>query len=369
MNRETLMDCLGGIDDKYVREAAPGNRPGQGQKRRWTRWALTGAAAVLALVVVVRAVEWARRNLCDCAPPDPALPATIDNAEGPGIQHGAPADEGIIGDAPGPDTAPASPGFGDANDPGESFDIGDAPGHIRWHGGVYCDHGRATYEMPEGLELLGEVDQVVPEGGIVPEDAGDLAANIDGYAYWFPGNENLIVFRYKDWDTSYAAVELGRREPFLLMFREVVEEDFAGLGWPVYFHRFDMVDAAGAILEGTVIGAEQDVYTLEVTNVLKGNVEEGAEIQVGLPEGDGRLTASGEDNYLLFFLEAGPDGVYYPVNPIQGVYAIEKKQILVPVDDPAWLGGTLLPPYTCYKSNLFLLREAIQKDMEAVRYP
>lgn len=48
MNGEKLADCLGDIDDRYVREAAPGNRPA---KKR--RWALGGLAAAAVLVLAV----------------------------------------------------------------------------------------------------------------------------------------------------------------------------------------------------------------------------------------------------------------------------------------------------------------------------
>lgn len=313
MSAEKLLEYMGGIDDRYVEEAAPGKRPARIQP--WGRAALTGVAAVLAVLVGIRAADWARWRLCDCAAPEEPSTAEMDPA--------ADSEE---------DTADAQPPrLGEA--------IGDAPGHIRWHGGVYCDHGNAAYELPEGLELLGETNQVVEEGGIVPEDAGDLSANIDGYVYWFPGNENLIVFRYKDWDASYAAVELGRREPFLLMFRETDEEEPHQPGQP-YNLLPDMMEDSDLIVEGSApqpagagpAGAGEAVYTLRADSVLAGYL--GAEtLQVRIPADSGLLEASSEGRYLLF-LRREADGAFRPVSASQGVYPIVGKFLHVPASDP-----------------------------------
>ena len=193
--------------------------------------------------------------------------------------------------------------------------------------------------MPEGLELLGEVNRVVEEGGIVPEDAGDLSANIDGTAYWFPGNDSLIVFRYKDWDSSYAAADLGRKEPILLMFREFDEEEPHQAGQP-YYTLSDLVQDSDVIVEGTAgqlngadpIGGGNVLYTLQVADVLRGRVA-AETIRVRIPEDSGVLEASGEGDCLLF-LQREADGNFRPVFPSQGVYPIKGKFLHVPASDP-----------------------------------
>lgn len=286
MTVEKLIDYFGDIDERYIKEAAPGNRPA---KKRWR--ALAGAAvAVVALAAAVTA----------------SLPALW------GAAGGGPA----AADSP-----------------------GDAPGYIRWHGRNYFNHGHAVYEMPEGLELLGEVDQVAEDGRLIPEDAGDLSANIDGYAYWFPGNDSLIVFRYKDWDSSYAAVELGRKEPILLMFRELDEEGPHQPGQP-YYTLPDLMADSDMIVEGTVLQAEaadpdgtgEVVYTLQITQAFRrsGKMET---VQVRVPADSGVFETSRDDNYLLF-LRGEADGTFRPVSTSQGVYAIEGKFLHIPANDP-----------------------------------
>lgn len=310
MNKEQLIEYFGDIDEHYVKEAAPGNRPA---KKR--RWALAGAAAAVVVLAAVgaRAWEWTGSSNGP-ALPDPAPPANIDNVDGPGIQGVPPiGDEAISGEP------------------------GCAAGHIRWHGHVYADHGQAVHEMPEGLELLGEVTLGV-KGGVVPEDAPDLSGNFGdgGSAYWFPGNDSLIVFRYKEWDPE---VELGRKEPILLMFREFGEEEPHQPGRP-YYTLSDLVRDSDVIVEGTdaqpggavPAGVGEAVYTLQAAGVLRGRVA--AEmVRVRVPADSGVLEPSGEGRYLLF-LRREADGTFRPVSTSQGVYPIKGKFLHVPASDP-----------------------------------
>lgn len=297
MTAEKLIDYFGDIDEHYIKEAAPGNRPAQKSWRVLAR----AAAALMVLAAAVTFNTTALGNTSELGP---------SAAEGP-----EPSRE-VMQDDP-----------------------GCAPGHIRWHGRSYCDHGQAVYEMPEGLELLGEVNRVVEEGGVVPEDAGDLSANIDGYAYWFPGNDSLIVFRYKDWDSSYAAVELGRKEPILLLFRELDEEEPHQPGQP-YYTLPDLMADSDVIVEGTapqVEAADPDgtgevVYTLQITHAFRrrGGMET---VQVRVPADSGVFEASRDDNYLLF-LRGEADGTFRPVSKSQGVYAVEGRFLHIPANDP-----------------------------------
>lgn len=298
MNKEQLIEYFGDIDEHYVKEAAPGNRPA---KKRW--WVLAGAAA--AVVVLVAAVTANIPALWGAPEPGPAA------VEDPKL------DEIIGGEA------------------------GCAAGHIRWHGYTYVHHGQAVHEMPEGLEFLGEVSLGVEESGIVPEDAPDLSGNFGdgGSAYWFPGNDSLIVFRHKDWASSYAAVELGRKEPILLMFREFDEEEPHQEGQP-YYTLSDLVQDSDVIVEGAAarlvgadpIGGGNVLYTLQVADVLRGRVATET-IRVRVPEDSGVLEVSSERNYLLF-LQREADGSFRPVFASQGVYPIKGKFLHVPANDP-----------------------------------
>ena len=300
MTAEKLFDCFGDIDEHYIKEAAPGNRPA---KKPWRALAGAAAAVVVLAAAVMAGIPALWNGAADQPPPlqpDPAL------------------SNDVIEDAPG---------------------CGDAPGYIRWHGRNYFNHGHAVYEMPVGVELLGEVDQVVEDGGLIPEDAGDLSANIDGYAYWFPGNDSLIVFQYKDWDSSYAAVELGRKEPILLMFRELDEEEPHRPGQP-YHTLPDMMADSDVIVEGTVLerggadpaGGGEAVYTLRITHAFRriGGMET---VQVKVPADSGAFEMSRDDTYLLF-LRGEADGTFRPVSTSQGVYAIEGKFLHIPANDP-----------------------------------
>lgn len=303
MNAEKLVEYLGEIDDEYVREAAPGNRPAK------KRWAPLAGAAVLALVVGTAALRgmWPVSHDCDCAPPEAAASEA--------------AEEGPAADGP-----------------------GCAPGYIHWRGYDYVDHGQAVYEMPEGLEFLGEVNLAVEEGGILPEDAPDLSSNFGdgGSAYMFPGNDSLIVFRYKEWDPE---VELGRPEPILFMFREFDEEEPHQAGQP-YYTLSDLVKDSDLIVEGADVqpetadpaGAGEAVYTLQVSAVLRGNAAE--TVQVRVPADSGVLERSSEGRYLLF-LRKEADGIFRPVSTSQGVYPIVRKFLHMPANDPCRM--TALP--------------------------
>lgn len=347
MNGEKLAEYLGGINDEYVREAAPGNRPAQ---KHW-RALIGAAAAVVALAAVgARAGDWAGWNRNYCVEPVPAPPANVDNADGPGIQGAPPAGVEFTG--------------------GEACD---AAAHIRWHGNIYVHHGLAVHEMPQGLEFLGEVSLGVEEGGILPEDAPDLSGNFGegGSAYWFPGNDSLIVFRHKDWDSSYAAVELGRPEPILLMFREFDEEGPHQPGQP-YYTLSDMMKDSNLIVEGTdaqpgtaePAGAGEAVYALQVSAVLQGS---GAEtIQVRVPADSGVLETSSEGRYLLF-LRKEADGTFRPVSTSQGVYPIVRKFLHMPANDPCRM--TAFPVLHTEDSNFWYgmnhVREWIQRGQQS----
>ena len=346
MNREELIECLGEVDDRYVREAAPGNCPAKG-RRDWR--VLAGAAAAAAVLVT-------------------AVSASVPALWG------------------GPDPAP-----------GASVDVdwvADAPGCIRWNAYTYVDRGNVVYEMPEGLEPLGEVSMVTPPHDILPEDAPDLASNFgDGYAYWFPGNDGLIVFRYREWDAG----ELGREEPILLMFREDPGWEYATASYPCWSGVSGMVDAAEVIVEGTVTGVEEDVeldripeggraaagwddepstarynvYTVQVTAVHKGDVQAGGELRVRAGLFSDALTASSEGSYLLFLYDyraEGSDAPFVLLNPLQGAYPIERRFLYVPVGDPCGLfcvPQIVNPPYThyCYPMNSIRLR--IERELQA----
>lgn len=293
MSKEQLMEYFGDIDEHYIKEAAPGNRPA---KKRW--WALAGAAAVVVLVA--------------------ALAANI------------PA----LWNAPEPGPAVENPNLDELID----REPGCAAGHIRWHGYTYVHHGQAVHEMPEGLEFLGEVSLGVEEGGILPEDAPDLSGSFGdgGSAYWFPGNDSLIVFRHKEWDPE---LELGRPEPILLMFREFDEEEPHREGQP-YYTLSDLVKDSDVIVEGTAaqlngadpIGGGNVLYTLQAADVLRGRVATET-IRVRVPEDSGVLETSGESRYLLF-LRRETDGNFRPVFASQGVYPIKGKFVHVPANDP-----------------------------------
>lgn len=331
MNGEKLADYLGDIDDRYVREAAPGNRPA---KKRW--WALGGlAAAVLALALIVGPSRfWTM--------PGPAATA------GPG-----PSD--VIHEGPGA-----------------------APGYIVWHGYAYVSRGYIVHEMPEGLELLGEVELVTAPHGIMPEDAPDLSANFgEGYAYMFPGNESLIVFRYKEWNVEE---ELGREEPILFMYREVqfleTEDDM-----PYYRDLAEMVEDADMIVEGVALRLErkpesgEDAYTVRVADALSGDVGAEDEIQVSVPAGSGRLEGSDGDTYLLFLRRDG-NGGFRPVSQLQGVYPItfpgKDEYVLVPNDDHylLWAQGKIIdPPYTHFRFTMHAIRERILFFVNAAPLP
>lgn len=327
MNEEKLADCLGDIRDAYIREAAPGNRPAG------IRWrALAGAAA--AVLVLAAAVSVGAFRLQ------------------PAPESAEAADELLNGmtDGPGAEEGPC-----------------DAPGYIRWQGRDYVNHGQAVYEMPGGLELLGEVNRVVREGGILPEDAADLSANFGdgGAVYWFPGNDSLIVFRYKEWDPE---VELGRPEPILLMFREFGEEGPHQPGQP-YYTLSALMEDSDLIVEGTVprldganlAGAEEAVYTLQVSNVLQGGVETET-VQVRVPADCGVFEASRDDRYLLF-LRVEADGTFRPVSMSQGVYAIEGEFLHIPANDPCRIFGlpTLHTSDNDFWYGVSSVREEIQR--------
>lgn len=215
---------------------------------------------------------------------------------------------------------------------------GDAASHIRWQGHAYGYHGQAVYEMPEGLEPLGEVTPAVEWGGIVPENAPDLSGNFGdgGSAYWFPGNDSLIVFRYKEWDPEE---ELGRKEPILLLFRDLDEEEPHQPGQP-YYTLPDLMADSDVIVEGTApqpgeadpAGVGEAVYALQVTNTLKGYVETET-VQVRVPADSGVFETSRDANYLLF-LRGEADGTFRPVSTSQGVYAIEGHFLHIPANDP-----------------------------------
>lgn len=334
MNWEKLLDCLGDIDDKYVKEAAPGGRP---VKKRW--WALAGAAAAAVLILAVTAgtpPRWA----------DPGVKGT------------------------------AEPGASEAIDD----DLGCVPGCIVWHGYAYVERGYAVHEMPEGLELLGEVDLLTAPHGIMPEDAPDLSSNFgEGYAYMFPGNESLIVFRHKEWDVEE---ELGREEPILLMYREFefLNADGTPADLPYYRNLAEMVNDADMIVEGIAVPAEreagdpagsgEDVYTVQVTNVLLGDVEAEEEIRVSVPAGSGRLETSDDNSYLLFLRRDG-DGSR-PVSAVQGVYSIMHPKkgayVLVPNDDSYLMsvqGAIRNPPYTHVAYPLYGVQKRIQSLLES----
>ena len=296
MTAEKLIDCFGDIDEHYIKEAAPGNRPA---KKPWR--ALAGAAAVVVLAAAVTAGIPALRGASEAGP---------NMADNPAPSYGEIFD------------GPAG---------------GDAPGHIRWQGRAYVDHGQAVYEMPDGLELLGEAGRVT-DGGVVPEDAADFSSNFGdgGSVYWFPGNDSLIVFRYKEWDPE---MELGRKEPILLMFRELDEEEPHQPGQP-YYTLPDMMADSDVIVEGTVLepgGANPDeageaVYTLQITHAFRriGGMET---VQVRVPADSGAFETSRDDTYLLF-LRGEADGTFRPVSTSQGVYAIEGKFLHIPANDP-----------------------------------
>lgn len=332
MNGEKLADYLGDIDDRYVREAAPGNRPAN--KRRWALGGL--AAAVLVLAVIMG-------------------PSRFWTAPGPAVT--------------------AKPGPSEVIDDGP----GDAPGCIVWHGYAYVSRGYFVHEMPEGLELLGETEPVTTPYGIMPEDAPDLSTNYywEGYAYMFPGNESLIVFRYKEWNVEE---QLGREEPILLMYREFhffgTEDDS-----PYYRNLAGMVEDADIIVKGVIVRREQegepgeDTYTVRVADVLSGDVSVEDEIRVSVPTGSGRLEGSDADTYLLFLRRDG-NGGFRPVSQLQGVYPVtfpgKGEYVHVPNDDQYLLwaqGRTIDPPYTHVRFTMYAIRERIMSYVDAAPLP
>lgn len=298
MTAEKLAEYLGEIDERYIQEAAPGNRPAQTR-----RWALAGAAAaVVALAAVTAGIRGG---------PDQPVPLQTEPA----------SSRQVIEDGP-----------------------GDAAPHIRWQGHAYGDHGQAVYEMPEGLELLGEVTLAVEWGGIVPEDAPDLSGNFGegGSAYWFPGNDSLIVFRYKEWDPEE---ELGRKEPILLLFRDLDEEEPHQPGQP-YYTLPDLMADSDVIVEGTAPQAEagdpdgtgEAVYTLQITHAFRRSGEMET-VRVRVPADSGVFETSRDDNYLLF-LRGEADGTFRPVSASQGVYAVEGHFLHIPANDPFRISWT-----------------------------
>ena len=332
MNGEKLADCLGDIDDRYVREAAPGNRPAK--KRRWALGGLAAAAVLVLAVAMGPSRFWTA--------PEPAVTAEPGPSE-------------VIDDGPGA-----------------------APGCIVWHGYAYVSRGYFVHEMPEGLELLGEAERSVKVGGIMPEDAPDLSTNFgEGRAYMFPGNESLIVFRYKEWNVEE---ELGREEPILLMYREFhffgTEDDT-----PYYRDLAGMVGDADIIVKGVIVrpGQEaepgEDAYTVRVTDVLSGGVNVEDEIRVSVPAGSGRLEGSDADTYLLFLRRDG-NGGFRPVSRLQGVYPVtfpgKGEYVLVPNDDQymLWASGRIIdPPYTHVRFAMSAIRERIMFYVDAEPLP
>lgn len=237
--------------------------------------------------------------------------------------------------------------------------------------------GRADHRS-----VLGEVNLVTAPHGILPEDAADLSSNFgEGNAYMFPGNDSLIVFRYKEWNVEE---ELGREESILLMYREFefLNADGTPVDLPYYRNLAEMVNDADIIVEGIAVPAEQeagdpaesgeDVYTVQVTNVLLGDAEAEEEIRVSVPAGSGRLETA-DDNSCLLFLRRDGDG-FRPVSAVQGVYSIvyPKKgaYVLVPNDDSYLIsvqGAIRNPPYTHVAYPLYGVQKRIQQVLASVK--
>lgn len=344
MNPEQLVDYLGDIDEHFIQEAAPGNRR---TPKKWWALAATAAAALLLIVVCIPAL----------APNDPINPPSEAQE-----QASTPPTE-----APGP---------------------GCAPLHVYYQGNTYFYRGYCIYELPDDVVPLGETNNV---GMLVPDGADDLDANEDGFIYIRPTDDSLIYFCWKNWDTS-----VDGPEPILLLYPDGSPPETPAIPAPVEYPHYTRLDsivrAADAIVEGTVTNVDYgvslyttlngtpslfdfDVYTILVTNVLSGDLTVGEEIQVKLMTGNGALSKSSEDNYLLFLEDYRSDTPNMPFSPIsleQGVFPIEQKFLNVPNDDSALFvlqGSVASPPHTYVSYPIGAVRNRLQELLTPQQYP
>ena len=155
MKSEFLLDAIGEISEKYIREAAPGNR----RARPWLRTAITAAAAVL--IIGVAAVAVPRLTLH----PEPApvieepvteapVPAQIGEEPVAEVPVPAQTEEEPVGETlvtPPPAVAPLGPIPDEAVGEGPAGPVENE--NILWYHALTLTAEAAAFDPPETVEL------------------------------------------------------------------------------------------------------------------------------------------------------------------------------------------------------------------------
>lgn len=85
-----------------------------------------------------------------------------------------------------------------------------APAHFYYGGNCYHYAGDLVYTLPEGCELLGEVNNVGDSfTGI------DMDGNVDGYIFADKSDASVFYFQWKEWNEA-----VDGREPFLILMMD-----------------------------------------------------------------------------------------------------------------------------------------------------
>lgn len=154
MNGEQLIKLFGDIDDKYVREAVS-----EESERFHRQMSITMVAAIFIIVISLFAVQ----NYVVTS--DPVMPSA--NAEA-------------------------------------------LPPQFSYNGGVYVYRMDLTYVFPEEVEYAGRISRVED-----PREHIEFTGNVSGTIYTYPNDEEVICFRWDNWDE-----EADGPEPYLFFRRE-----------------------------------------------------------------------------------------------------------------------------------------------------
>ena len=84
------------------------------------------------------------------------------------------------------------------------------PVHLYYDESLYFYDGHVVYILPKGVELIGETNNI---GNATKERNFD--GNEDGYVYKNLEENEILYFRWKEWDES-----VDGKEPYLLLNRK-----------------------------------------------------------------------------------------------------------------------------------------------------
>lgn len=85
--------------------------------------------------------------------------------------------------------------------------VSDAPAHFYYKGSQYSYAGKLVYALPEGFELLGEVNNVGDAFTGV-----DMDGNVDGYVFMNDSDSSIAYFQWKEWNE-----DVDGKMPFLIL--------------------------------------------------------------------------------------------------------------------------------------------------------